>query len=245
MLRRKKYKNTVLVFAVDVGQRMNSKAKPKQFLELHGKPILVYTLEYFQNNESIDAVVLVCVEHWIDYCTSLVEKYGLSKVEEIVAGGSTGQISIYNGLKAISKRFSNNSIVLIHDGVRPLINDELISDNINSVKKYGSAITIAPATETVIISENDEVESVLEREKCKFARAPQSFYLGDIMEGHLKAIEEQKFNFIDSSSLMKYYGKSLHTVVGPVYNIKITTPTDFYIFKAMLDARESSQLYGI
>ena len=238
--------NIALIFAGGTGQRMNSKGKPKQFLELHGKPIIIYTLEWFERHKDIDYIAISCLEEWIGYLEELVERYGFKKVKWIVKGGNTSQESIFNGLKEINKEFCEreDTVVLIHDGVRPLINEELISKNIESVKEYGSAVTVTYAKETVVEigTENRWIEGVYDRPKCRIAKAPQSFYLKDIYEAHLKAQEDAIDYFIDSAELMKHYGHSLYSVEGPNENIKITTPVDFYIFRAVCYARESSQI---
>ena len=142
--------NIAVIFAGGVGSRMHSKAKPKQFLEIYNKPIIIYTLELFDKHPMIDAIVVVCIENWIPYLQNLLYKYRIEKVVQIVAGGKTGQLSIYNGLMA-AKEIANNeeAIVLIHDGVRPLINEKVITDNIKSVKEFGSAITTAVVKETI------------------------------------------------------------------------------------------------
>ncbi len=241
--------NIALIFAGGTGQRMNSRGKPKQFLELHGKPIIIYTLEWFEKHKDIDYIVISCLESWIDYLEELVQRYHLNKVKWIVKGGTTSQESIFNGLDIINKEFSEreDTVVLIHDGVRPLINEELISKNIEAVKEYGSAITVTYAKETVIEVSSEEkwIENVCDRHRCRIAKAPQSFYLKDIYEAHLKAKNDGKNYFIDSADLMRHYGYSLYSVEGPNENIKITTPVDFYIFKAVCDARESSQILGL
>lgn len=236
--------NVAIVFAGGTGKRMNTKSKPKQFLELHGKPILVYTLEQFQNHAEIDGIILVVLKKWINYCRELIMKFGLDKVKVIIAGGDSAFASQKNGLMKAHELFSDDSIVLIHDGVRPLIDEETISKNIASVKKNGTAITVTPAIETITIkNETGEVGQIIERSKCELARAPQSFYLKDILEAHEKADQEGKI-FIDSASMMQFYGYPLFTVEGSPDNIKITTPTDFYIFRALVDARENSQIFG-
>ena len=128
--------NIGVIFAGGIGSRMNSKEKPKQFLEICNKPIIVHTIEFFENNPLIDAVVVVCIESWIDYLNSLVYKYRLDKVCKVVPGGATGQLSIYNGICAAKEIAGDEkSIVLIHDGVRPLINSDLLTENIEAVKK--------------------------------------------------------------------------------------------------------------
>ncbi|WP_423790104.1 IspD/TarI family cytidylyltransferase [Ligilactobacillus agilis] len=165
----------------------------------------------------------------------------------MVKGGKSGQESIYNILKAAEELGDRDKdIVLIHDGVRPLITQKTIFDNITSVKKNGSAITSVKVKETVLIVDNDEsITEVPDRATSRLARAPQSFYLDDILSAHEKAISENKFDFIDSCSMLQYYGKKLYLVDGPQENIKITTPDDFYTMRALLDAKENAQIYGI
>lgn len=236
--------NIAVIFAGGTGQRMNSKTKPKQFLELHGKPILVYTIEHFQKHKQIDGIVLVVLESWIEYCEDLVSRFRLDKVKAIVPGGSSGQESIYNGISKAADLFGENSAVLIHDGVRPLIDEDTITNAISCVKENGSAITVTPAIETVSLTdEKGMITDVVDRSKCFMARAPQCFRLGELLNAHHRAIVE-KLQFIDSASMMRHYGYDLYTVEGAVENIKITTPSDFYIFRAITDARENSQIFG-
>lgn len=239
--------NVAVIFAGGTGQRMNTRTKPKQFLELYGKPILVYTVEAFNRHPEIDGIIVVMLESWINYTEELVEKYALDKVKKIVPGGSTGQESIYNGLKAASAVFDKEDVVLIHDGVRPLIDEETITANIRSVEERGSAITVTAAIETITMKdESGAVGTIIDRSLCELARAPQSFRLGQIFDVHNKVRQEENgSSFIDSASMMKHYGYKLYTVEGKPENIKITTPGDFYIFRAMVDARESSQIFGI
>jgi len=239
--------NIGVVFAGGVGTRMRTKDRPKQFLEICNKPIIIYTLEHFEKNPDIDAVVIACVKEWIPYLEDLIYKFRIEKVKKIVPGGETGQQSIYNGLCA-AKEVSNGekSIVLIHDGVRPLINSELLSRNIACVKEHGSSITAGIVKETiVVINEDGEVEQVPSRAKSRVAKAPQCFWLDDILSAHNRAIESNKFDFIDSCTMMQYYGHKMYMIDGPYENIKITTPDDFYTMRAILQVREDNQLYGL
>lgn len=238
--------NIAVIFAGGIGRRMNSRALPKQFLKLYGKEIIVYTLEHFEEHNEIDKIVISCVEEWIPFLKELVDKYGINKVEKIVPGGKTGQESIYHGLLAAYEIGQESATVLIHDGVRPLINEEIITNCIETVRTEGNAITVAPAIETIIkVDEEKRIEDVIERSRCLMARAPQCFLLKDILAAHEKANAEGRHDFIDSATMMKFYGHSLCTVEGPVENIKITTPMDFYTFRALFEARESSQLFGV
>lgn len=237
--------NTVVIFAGGVGQRMNSKTLPKQFLELHGKPIIIHTIEHFDSHKEIDAIVVVCLEQWIEYLRTLLARFAITKVEEIIPGGASGQESIYNGVTALHKKYDDDSIVLIHDGVRPLIDHEIISKNIQCVKECGNAITVSHVVETVALqNEDNTLGDIFERSKVLVAKAPQSFYLGDIYQAHMNAVSERRNDFIDSASLMRYYGHTLHMVEGPIENIKITTSSDFYIFRAIVDAKENLQILG-
>ena len=136
-------------------------------------------------------------------------------------------------------------IVIVHDGVRPLIDQQTITDCIVSVKKNGSAVTVVPATETIVQSEDGVITNIIDRKQCQLARAPQCFRLGELHDAHHKAVEEGLGDFIDSASLMSYYGHKLYEVEGANSNIKITTPSDFYIMRAIMDAEESSQIFGL
>lgn len=238
--------NIALIFAGGTGTRMNSKAKPKQFLELHGKAIIIYTLEIFEQHKEIDAIIVVCLKEWISYLEQLIKKADLNKVVVVVAGGESAQESQYLGLCACEKYLSPDpkSTILIHDGVRPLVNNDTISKNISGVKSYGNAITVTPAIETVISVEDDKLTEVLDRNRYKMAKAPQSFHFEEILKAHKKA-RKDNLNFIDSASLMYHYGYILHAVEGSSENIKITTPADFYIFRAITDAKENSQIWGL
>jgi len=237
--------NIAIIFAGGVGRRMHTASKPKQFLEYLGKPIIIYTLEVFDNHPLIDGIVVACVEEWIPFLEKIIKKFDIEKIKAVVPGGKTGQESIYNGLIAARDiTRGNNDIVLIHDGVRPLINEKTITDNIETVQREGSCITCIPATETFIVTKSDGDLEIPTRSNSMIARAPQSFYLKDILNGHEQAIVDGKNNFIDSCTLMHHYGYKLGKVIGPMENIKITTPTDYFVFKAMVEMHKNQQIFG-
>lgn len=239
--------NIAIIFAGGTGKRMNTKSVPKQFLELHGKPVIIYTLEKYENHPEIDQIVLVCLESWIPYAKKLLSKFQITKIVDIVPGGKTGQESIYNGIMLAHRISSDESdVVLIHDGVRPMIDENTITSCLSCVREHGNAITTTPAIETIFVNDHDgQVGNIFNRSRCTMARAPQCFYLKDIYAAHQKAKIEGKADFIDSAMLMQHYGAKLYTVEGPVENIKITTPMDFYLFRAMLDAKENMQIVGV
>ena len=235
-----------LIFAGGVGARMHTKATPKQFLEVYGKSIIAYTVAHFQNHKSIDKIIIVCVETHIDLMWKIVRQHDFDKVLDVVPGGASGQESIWNGLSCLEQIAQDGDIVLIHDGVRPIIDERLITQNINSVIEFGSAISASSAIETFCLTgEQGTLDKVLRRSECVIAKAPQSFWLKDILECHHKAQEEGFYDAIDSASLMMRYGHVLHYVNCHNANIKITTPHDYYIFKGLLDAEESMQIIGL
>lgn len=236
--------NVAVIFAGGSGKRMNTVSRPKQFLELRGKPIIIYTLEIFDTHPDIDGIVVVCIESWIPFLKKQLKKFEITKVVEIVPGGETGQDSIYNGLISANKHFVFDSCVLIHDGVRPLITQQTITDNLKMVKEKGNCITCVPATETFVVKKNDGSLNIPSRADSLIARAPQSFILSDILSAHERAKREGRHDFIDSCTMMSHYGHQMNTIIGPMENIKITTPTDFFIFRAMVEVHENQQIFG-
>lgn len=235
---------TALIFAGGTGRRMNVRSKPKQFLELHGKPIIIYTLEHFEYHDGVDRMVVVCLADWIAELKGLLRRYGITKVAEIVPGGETGHDSIYYGLDAMRKFSGNDDIVLIHDGVRPLITEELITENIRAVREYGNAITGERARESVVrCIDGETVAEVPLREQMFVAKAPQSFRYGEILELYEMA-RADGIKTIDSSHLCSIYHAPMHIVVSSPNNIKITEPADFYIFRALYEALEGQQIFG-
>ncbi|MCL2324117.1 MAG: 2-C-methyl-D-erythritol 4-phosphate cytidylyltransferase [Actinomycetia bacterium] len=237
--------NIAIIFAGGVGARMSNTGVPKQFLKVYGKPILIHTLEKFQDCPAIDAIVLACVESHLQLATELAEQYAITKLKRIVAGGSTGQASIYAALKAAADlSTSSEDIVLIHDGVRPLINSKLIEDNIKTVRAYGSCITCAQTKETVaLVDKSGAITMLTQRPETKLARAPQSFYLTEILEAHERALADGLTDIIDSCTLMMNYGKTLQILECDSQNIKITTFDDYFLFKAILEMQQDAAVF--
>ncbi len=240
----KELKNIVVIFAGGSGIRMHAKDRPKQFLFVHGKPIIVHTIEIFNGHPEIDGIVVVCIKDWISYMEELKYTYRLDKIVSIVPGGDTGQMSIYNGLAEAARIYGReNHTVLIHDGVRPLIDRELITANLRCVEKHGTSISSGPAKETVVlINEDNEVGEVVDRPCSRIAKAPQGFRLAEVLDVQEQAIKEGLTNMIDTCTLMHHYGHPLTIVPCGADNVKITTPEDFFMFRAVADARENDQL---
>lgn len=241
--------NIAVIFAGGVGRRMKTNGTPKQFLEINGIPIIIYTLKIFQESKNIDAIVIASLSTHIDYLNNLIEKYKITKVLKVVPGGKTGQQSIINAIKAAKEIGKNeDDIVLIHDGVRPIIDEKLINENIKNVKKYGTSISCVEQKETTIISTSHiEIEDITVRSNTYVARAPQSFYLTDILEAENNAIANNDLDCIDSCTVMRKYGKykTPHITLCNSDNLKITTPDDYYIVRALLEQRENKEVWGL
>ena len=226
--------NYALIFAGGIGSRMNSSV-PKQFLLVDDKPILVHTIEVFEKSNHIDKIVVVCLKEYVDEVKTYKQKYNLTKLFQVISGGETAFLSQRKGINFVHEDSkSDKDIVFIHDGVRPLINNEIIEKCLNQVKKTGSAITVSPAAETIaIMDDNETISKTMPRQKCVLARAPQAFYLKDVYEAHLLAQNNNK-EYIDSASMFLDQGKPLSFVEGPTENIKITTQFDYSLCKLLL-----------
>lgn len=239
--------NIAIIFAGGSGRRMGA-GMPKQFLEINGKPIIIHTLDNFQNSPVIDKIYIACKKEYMTKLLNMVEYYRITKTAGIAEGGLTGQDSIYNGLKYALKENPEDSIVLVHDGVRPLISEEVIEENIESVKKYGTAVTCTPFFETPVISMSGEIVEDMPVRKYMFtAQAPQSFRLGEIVRAHeeVRKLNPEYKDIADSCYLYRSLGKEVHIVEGNRGNIKVTTPEDFYLLRALLQYRENEQILGL
>lgn len=237
--------NVALIFAGGVGSRMNSRALPKQFLEINGKPVIIHTLEHFEEHPEIDAIAVALIAGWHDHFRALLRRYDITKVRWIVEGGATGQASRHKVLKTVAEDCAPDSVVLFHDGVRPLINHQLITDNIEAVLAHGSAITCTKFNETVTVVHDRSITDVIPRDHIYAAQAPQSFRLGEILSLYEQAVLDREFDSIDSCTLMQRYGHDLHAVEGPRSNIKVTTAEDFYVCRTFFQLLENQQIAGL
>lgn len=238
--------NIAIIFAGGSGVRMGA-GIPKQFLEINGKPVLIHTLRLFQYHKKIDKIYLSVLEDYIPYAQSLIEEHHITKVAGVMAGGKTAQDSIYIALTKAAQENDGDSIVLLHDGVRPFVSYDVISENIRSVREKGNAITCTPCYETILLSKTGEnVDAVPYRKETFAAQAPQSFYLKDILHYHdlIRASENGYENMVDACTIIKTLGIDAHMVQGNRGNIKVTTPEDVYIFRALLQYKENEQIFG-
>lgn len=241
--------NYAAILAGGVGQRMRSSGRPKQFLEVFRKPIIIYTLEKFEHCQDIDQIVIACNSGWMDYMNSLIEKYGIKKVVGVVSGGKDRQSSIKNCLSFITQNGGcEKDILVIHDGVRPLIEEYIITENIRMAQKYGSAMTVKPVVESVVVTDHEEVgfSDFKKRDDTYSLTAPQTFRLG-ILEKIFRECDgaEAPIPLLDAALVYTYLGNQIPIIKDNGPNIKITTPEDYYILKAILELEESKYVFGL
>lgn len=232
-------KNIVLIIAGGVGARMGQDI-PKQFINVYDKPVIVYTLEAFQKHPSIDAIEVVCLDGWHDVLWAYAKQFGIAKIENIVSGGKNGQDSIRNGLYDIASRHNgSDDIVLVHDAIRPMVSNDIISDNIRVCRQYGNAITVVPCTAAMLKTfDSLSTEEQVPRDNLKITQTPQAFFLQDIIAAHKEALEKGITNSVASCTMYIELGRKLYMSAGSEKNLKLTTAEDIEIFKALLNAKK-------
>lgn len=231
--------NIALIIAGGVGQRTNQDI-PKQFINVNDKPVIIYTLEAFQNHKDIDAIEVVCLEGWHDILSAYAKQFNITKLHKIISGGENGQASIRNGVYSISESFSSDDIILVHDAIRPMISEEIISDCIKVCKEYGSAITSIPCAEAMLYT-TDKMQSdkIISRDELIRTQTPQAFSVGKLKAAHEEALKRGITNSVASCTLMIELGEKVYFSKGSEKNIKLTTADDFEIFRALLTAKNA------
>ena len=234
--------NIGLIIAGGSGARMHQDI-PKQFLTVNEKPVIVYTMEAFQNHPEIDEIAVVCIEGWEQVLWAYAKQFDITKLKIVVPGGKNGQDSIRNGVYELEKSHDRDDVVLIHDAIRPMVSAEIISDCIRVTREKGNAITVIPCAEAMMQTEDGQVSvGSYPRDRLKRTQTPQGFCIGDICDLHRKALETGITNSVASCTLMIEMGKQVYFSVGSEKNIKLTTVEDIDIFKALLMAKRSDWL---
>lgn len=231
--------NIALIIAGGVGQRTNQDI-PKQFININDKPVIIYTLEAFQNHKEIDSIEVVCLEGWHDILSAYAKQFNITKLHKIISGGENGQASIRKGVYSISESFSSDDIILVHDAIRPMISEEIISDCIKVCKEYGSAITSIPCAEAMLYT-TDKLQSdkIISRDELIRTQTPQAFSVGKLKAAHEEALKRGITNSVASCTLMIELGEKVYFSKGSEKNIKLTTADDFEIFRALLTAKNA------
>lgn len=235
--------NIAMMIAGGKGARTNQDI-PKQFLSIHDRPVIVYTLQAFQRHPEIDAILVVCIDGWQEILRAYARQFNITKMKWMTAGGENGQQSIHNGLIELEKHCAPSDLVLVHDAIRPNVSQEIISNCIAECRLHGSAITVVPCAEAMLLrNENPNSSSkVIARDLLARTQTPQAFPLEKLVWAHEEAGKRGITNSVASCTLMVELGEEVHFCPGSEKNIKITTTEDIEIFKALLMAGKDDWL---
>ena len=230
--------NYVILLAGGVGKRMGADI-PKQFIKVKGKPIIVYSIENFQRNEQIEKIVVVCVKDWIDYVKEIVKEYGLTKVEWVIEGGSTGHDSIKNGVFFLKDKVNPDDYIVVHDAVRPILPQKAINEVLRVAHEKGNASSSIVCHPPIVYTEDGEsgVKDI-DREHVMLTASPQAYKFSLALSCYEKADAENKNNFTFTSSLLIHYGERVYFAKGTTSNIKVTKKEDIALFEALLSVPE-------
>lgn len=228
--------NIALVLAGGSGQRLGQDI-PKQFINVYDKPVLIYTLESFQNHPQIDAIELVCIDGWHDVVKAYAGQFNIDKLRWIVSGGDTAQESIRNGVYSLNGKCGDEDVIIIHDGIRPLVDDSVLSDVIIKCRQYGNAVTALPYNEQIFVADDDiSTTSYIPRESLRRVATPQAYQYGRLNRAYHEAYERKIgiYGSAYTNTMMVELGEKLYFAAGSDKNIKITTKDDLELFKAYL-----------
>lgn len=236
--------NIALIIAGGVGTRMGQDI-PKQFLNVYDKPVIVYTMEAFQKHPEINAIEVVCLDGWHDVLRAYAKQFGIAKLENIVSGGLNGQESIRKGLYDIQKRYHDSEdIVLIHDAIRPMVSQEIITNNIKTCREKGNAITVVPCTAAMLKTfDGIESQEQVPRDNLKITQTPQTFFINEICKSHEEALTRGITASVASCTMYVELGRKLFLASGSEKNIKLTTTEDIEIFKALLKSKKDEWIH--
>ena len=236
--------NIAIVIAGGSGHRMGQDI-PKQFINVYDKPVIIYTLEGFQKHPQIDAIEVVCIDGWQEMLWAYARQYGIDKLKWVVTGGKTGQESIRNGVYNLEDKASENDIIIIHDGIRPLVDETVLSDVIIKCAKYGNAVTSMPYNEQIFVID-DEISTVqyIPRETLRRVSTPQAYKFRLLDEKYHEAFEREIGIYGSSytNTMMVELGVRLYFAAGSDKNIKLTTKDDLEMFKAYLKSEKDNWL---
>ena len=228
--------NRAIIIAGGVGSRMGHDI-PKQFIEVEGKPVLMYTLESFQNHPLVDSIVLVCIDGWQEDVRSWCAQSSITKLSKIVTGGASGQESIRNGVFSLEGESADDDVIIIHDGIRPLVDDFVLTDVIHKCRQYGNAVTSLPYNEQIFLVD-DEISTVkyIPRETLRRVSTPKAYLFGRLDSAYHEAFEKQIGIYGSSytNTMMVELGERLYFAAGSDKNVKLTTPDDLEWFRAYL-----------
>lgn len=236
--------NVAIVIAGGSGNRMGQDI-PKQFINVFDKPVIIYTLEGLQKHKDIDLIEVVCIDGWQNFVEAYAKQFEITKLDKIITGGKTGQESIRNGVYSLENKLSDEDIVIIHDGIRPIVDESVLTDVIETCKKHGNAVASLPYNEQ-IFKIDDEISTVefIPREQLRRVSTPQAYRFGKLFNAYKTAFEKEIGIYGSSytNTMMVELGERLYFAKGSDKNIKLTTKDDLEVFKAYLKIEEDEWL---
>ncbi len=236
--------NIAIIIAGGTGHRMGQDI-PKQFINVFDKPVIIYTLEGFQKHPQIDAIEVVCIDGWHDVLKAYARQFNITKLKWIVSGGTTGQESIRNGVYNLENKCKDDDIIIIHDGIRPMVDEMVLSDVIVKCKQYGNAVTSIPYSDQIFVID-DEISTLkyIPREILRKVTTPQAYYFGKLINAYHEAFSKEIGIYGSSytNTMMVELGERLYFAAGSEKNIKLTTKDDIEMFKALLMAKKDNWL---
>lgn len=232
-----------VVIAGGVGNRMGHDI-PKQFINVNDKPIIIYTLEEFQKHPEVEAIEVVCLDGWHDVLRAYAKQFNITKLKWIVSGGNTGQESIRNGVYNLEGKCNDDDIIIIHDGIRPLVDEEVLSDVIIKCRQHGNAVTSLPYNEQIFIKDDEYTTTkYIPRETLRRVSTPQAYKFGKLNWAYHEAFEKEIgiYGSAYTNTMMVELGETLYFAAGSDKNIKLTTKDDLEIFKALMKIEDSDK----
>lgn len=234
--------NIAMIIAGGSGQRM-SQDIPKQFINVYDRPVIVYTLEAFQRHPNIDFIEVVCLEGWKEILKAYAKQFNITKLRWIAEGGKNGQESIKNGIQNLKGDCNKDDLILIHDAIRPMVSQEIISECISKAKIYGSAVTVIPCAEAMLRTEDGKSsKQSIPRSELIRTQTPQAFTLEKMIWAHEEAAKRGITNSVATVTLMTELDQEIYFAAGSEKNIKLTTVDDIEIFKALLNSKKDEWL---
>lgn len=234
--------NVAIILAGGAGKRMQQEI-PKQFINIYDKPVIIYTLQAFEKHPEIDAILVVCINGWHDILRAYAAQSKITKLKWVIDGGNTGQESIRNGVEYLEGKCSDEDIIVIHDGIRPLVDETVLSDVIVTCKMHGNGVTSMPYNEQIFVKLDEETtREYIPRETLRRVSTPQAYKYGKLNWAYKKAFEEEIgiYGSAYTNTMMVDLGETLYFAIGSDKNIKLTTPDDLELFKALLKMKENS-----
>jgi 2-C-methyl-D-erythritol 4-phosphate cytidylyltransferase len=238
--------NVAIIIAGGSGNRMGQDI-PKQFINVYDKPVIIYTLEGFQRHPMVDAIEVVCLDGWHDVLWAYARQFDIDKLKWVVSGGKTGQESIRNGVYNLEGKLAEDDIVIVHDGIRPLVDASVLTDVIQKARQYGNGVTSLPYNEQIFIinpEDDSTTTQYIPREKLRRVSTPQAYRFKRLDEAYHEAFEKEIgiYGSAYTNTMMVELGETLHFAAGSDKNIKLTTKDDLELFKGYLKMEKDTWL---